>query len=257
MIKIDILENIGLVTLNNDKKLNVINEELIRQLKIAKVTFETHKNIDVILLKANKGVKVWSAGHDINELPKPGNDPLHRKDALPKLVRAIESFHAPVIAVIEGSVWGGACEMVMACDLIIAEKNSTFAITPSKLGVPYSVSGLINFIKTVPKHILNEMLFTAEPIKAESLHQYGVINKIVEKESLEEEALNYARKISTRSSLSIRSMKETLRVLSTVISIPTSEIERLEDLRREAYSSEDYEEGLLAVKNKRDPNFKK
>jgi len=43
---------------------------------------------------------------------------------------------------IEGSVWGGACELVMSCDMIIAGDDSTFAITPAKLGVPYNVTGV-------------------------------------------------------------------------------------------------------------------
>jgi hypothetical protein len=76
--------------------------------------------------------KVFSAGHDIRELPTNGRDPLTYNDPLRHVVRAIEHFPAPVIAMIEGSVWGGACELVMSCDMIIAGDDSTFAITPAK-----------------------------------------------------------------------------------------------------------------------------
>ncbi|WP_374487079.1 hypothetical protein [Zoogloea sp.] len=54
----------------------------------------------------------------MNESPGPGQDPLAWRDPLRKLIRDIENFPAPIIAMIEGSVWGGACETVFACDLI-------------------------------------------------------------------------------------------------------------------------------------------
>ena len=85
---------------------------------------------------AQSGVKVWSSGHDVYELPAGGRDPLGWDDPLRELVRAIEECPAPVIAVIEGGVWGGACEVAFACDLIIAAPSATFAVTPARLGVP-------------------------------------------------------------------------------------------------------------------------
>ena len=85
--------------------------------------------------------RVWSAGHDIEELPTDGRDPLGWDDPLPQLIREIEEYNAPVIAMIEGTVWGGACEVAFACDLVIATPATTFAVTPAKLGVPYNVVG--------------------------------------------------------------------------------------------------------------------
>ena len=53
-------------------------------------------------------------------------------------MRAIETLPLPVIAMIEGSVWGGACELAITCDLVIATPEATFALTPAKIGVPYN-----------------------------------------------------------------------------------------------------------------------
>ena len=82
----------------------------------------------------------------------------------------------PVIAMVEGSVWGGGCELVMSCDLIIASDDSTFALTPAKLGVPYNLSGALNFMKVADIHFIKEMLFTAQPITATSDSKTGVEN---------------------------------------------------------------------------------
>jgi methylmalonyl-CoA decarboxylase len=69
-------------------------------------------------------------GHDIEELPTDGRDPLGWDDPLPQLIREIEEYNAPVIAMIEGTVWGGACEVAFACDLVIATPATTFASPP-------------------------------------------------------------------------------------------------------------------------------
>ena len=90
-------------------------------------------------------------------------DPLGWDDPLRSLIREIEMFPAPVIAMIEGSVWGGACETIFACDLIIASPGTTFAVTPSRLGVPYNVSGVLTFFNAAPYRLVKEMAFTAKP----------------------------------------------------------------------------------------------
>ena len=60
---------------------------------------------------------------------------------------------------IEGGVWGGACELAMACDMVIAAENATFAITPARLGVPHNLSGIQNMIGSVPFVVVKENAF--------------------------------------------------------------------------------------------------
>ncbi len=55
-------------------------------------------------------------------------------DPLRILIRAIQEFPAQVIGLIEGSVWGGACEVAMACDILVTTPEAAFAITPAELG---------------------------------------------------------------------------------------------------------------------------
>jgi Enoyl-CoA hydratase/isomerase len=59
-----------------------------------------------------------------------------------------------VIAMIEGSVWGGATETVFACDFIVATETATFAVTPAKLGVPYNVGGMLTFLNATGLRIV-------------------------------------------------------------------------------------------------------
>ena len=67
-----------------------------------------------IVLRAAAGMHVWPAGHDINELPPGGRDPLGYNDPLEGLIRAIRTFPAPVIAMVHGTARGGAVDLVLS-----------------------------------------------------------------------------------------------------------------------------------------------
>lgn len=244
----------GIITMNDDAHRNVISNEFAHELIKILNGFRT-KQVRAVVLRANPGAKVWSAGHDISELPPPGHDPLHWSETLPHLVRVIQNFPVPVIAMIEGTVWGGACEMAMACDIVIASTTSTFAITPAKLGVPYNINGLSTFIRVINPHILNELLFTAQPLSAQRLAEAGAVNHVVSPEELEAFCGNLVAHICANSPQAISVMKKTVCALNSRQDLRVSEFERLQELRHAVYSSEDYAEGLDAIRDKRKAVF--
>lgn len=245
---------IGTITLNHDAKRNVLSEALVHQVVRAIAEFK-HKEVRCAVLRAAPGAKVWSAGHDVSELPEGGKDPLGWRDPLRHLIREIENFPGPVIAMIEGTVWGGACETVLACDIIIATPEATFAATPAKLNVPYNVSGLLTFLNAAHIHIAKEMLFTAQPIPASRLERMGIINHVSPVGEIEEFTYAMARSIAQNAPLSISVMKEQLRILAGAHSMSPQGFERIQGMRRVVYNSLDYAEGKLAFKEKRKPVF--
>lgn len=245
---------IGTITLNNPSKHNVLSEALVGDLLDALESMQDN-DVRVVILRAQPGAKVWSAGHDVNELPENGRDPLGWDDPLRHLVRSIENFPRPVIAMVEGGVWGGGCEVVFACDMIIAAPNATFAVTPARLGVPYNVSGMMTFMNAANLRIIKEMVFTAQPIGAERAERMGVINHLVSADELQAFTYEMANVITKNSPLSIRVMKEQLRVLTGAYPITPRGFEKVQSLRRHVYDSEDYREGIRAFKEKRIPTF--
>ena len=255
MLIIDIADSIGTITLDRESRRNALCEEMVQAFVAALASF-TAEGVRCVVFRAKPGSKVWSAGHDIDELPAAGLDPLAWRDPLRKLVREIETFSAPVIAMIEGSVWGGACETVFACDLILAATDATFAATPAKLNVPYNVGGLLTFLNAANLRIGKEMLFTADPIPAERLCSLGIINQVVDKAELEEHTYAMARRIAANAPLSISVMKEQLRILAGAHTMSPEDFERIQGLRRVVYNSADYAEGIRAFKEKRKPVFK-
>src|SRR5664280_922267 len=158
MVNANTSGNIGVITLNNPPKRNALSTQLINDL-CAALEEMRQQEVRVVVLRAPAGSKVFSSGHDVRELPTNGRDPMTYNDPLRRVIRNIELFPAPVIAMIEGSVWGGACELVMSCDVIVAADDTTFAITPAKLGMPYNISGVQNLLTTGGMSICKEMLF--------------------------------------------------------------------------------------------------
>ncbi|HEX5394413.1 MAG TPA: methylmalonyl-CoA decarboxylase [Rhodocyclaceae bacterium] len=254
MIHKKLAEGIGTITLNYDAKLNIFGAHMVDQIGDALAEFQ-REGARAIILRANKGVRVWSAGHNVEELPKPGQDPLQWADPLRKLVRDIQSVSAPVIALLEGSVWGGACEVVFACDLIVAASTVTLVATPARLGVPYNATGLMTYLNAAPLRVAKEMLFTARPIGAERLERLGMINHMVPAEDIETFCAELAADIARNAPLAVGVMKEQLTILSAAQAMSPYEFERMQGLRRVVYSSNDYAEGIQALMEKRSPVF--
>ena len=255
LIATDFADDIGSITLDNPAKRNALSAELVGGLVAALADFAQRK-ARAVVLRARPGAKVWSAGHDVGELPAGRRDPLGWDDPLRKLIREIEQFPAPVIAMIEGSVWGGACETVLACDLIVAAPGASFAATPAKLGVPYNISGMLTFLNAANVRIVKELVFTAKPMTAERAEQVGMINYLMPAEAIEAFTMELARTIAANAPLSIAVMKEQLRILAGARPISPQGFERVQGLRRLVYDSDDYLEGIRAFQEKRRPVFR-
>ncbi|HVO87584.1 MAG TPA: methylmalonyl-CoA decarboxylase [Casimicrobiaceae bacterium] len=210
-----------------------------------------------MVIRARPGAKTWSAGHDLTELPAPGSgsDPLSYFDPLERLIRAIAHFPAPVIGMIDGGVWGGAFELALVCDMLVGTRNVTFAITPTKIGLPYNSTGLMHFLTALGMNTVKEMFFTARPITAERALQLGILNHLVAEEELEPLTYEMARAVAANSPLCIGVIKEQLRIFGSAHALSPETFERIQSLRQRVIDSRDYREGTRAILEKRAPTF--
>ena len=253
VITTQLQDNIGTITFNNPEHRNVLSSALISEM-LQSIGALQKGRMRVLVIRAQKGAKVWSAGHDVHELP-PGRDPLAYNDPLVTVLRSIQSLPIPVIAMIEGSVWGGACDLALSCDILIGCHSAAFCMTPAKIGVPYNVSGILHFINIMGVNIAKEMFFTAEPLSAEQASKAGLLNHLVDDDKLEEFTYSMAGKITRNSPLSIGVIKEQIRLLASAHPLSPLTFERVQGLRRTVYDSKDYAEGIKAFLEKRTPVF--
>lgn len=254
LVRKELKSQVGTIIMDNPSKRNVLSEAMIDGITGALDGFR-QQGVRAVVLRATPGTKVWSAGHDVRELPDRGRDPLSWNDPLRVLVRAIQEFPTPIIALLEGGVWGGACEAAMACDILVATPDATFAITPAKLGIPYNLGGLLTLLNGVPLPVAKEMLFTAQPIPASQALNLGVINHIRPTDEIEQFVLGIAASIVANAPLSVTVMKEQMRLLSSAHSMSPEVFERIQGMRRIVYDSNDYQEGIDSFKAKRAPIY--
>ncbi len=251
-----IKDRICFVEMQNGAHFNCLSGDMCRELTDA--IREAYKAECVgIVLKAQSNKGVWSAGHDIRELPQNGEDPLSYDVPMERLLRCVQEVAIPVIACVDGSVWGGACDLCLSCDMIVSSDNATFAITPAKIGIPYNASGIMHFINQLGINKAREMFFLATPITAADALNVGLINRVCKIEDLdrvlEEQFLVPLRRNSV---MSVSAIKRQFRVLAKGMSaLPSENFEKINALRTKVYEGADYLEGIRSFLEKRTPQF--
>ncbi|MGO9902739.1 MAG: methylmalonyl-CoA decarboxylase [Solirubrobacteraceae bacterium] len=246
---------VGTITLRNERRRNALCKQMLAEMREVLDEF-AHQQVRAVVLRAGPDVKVWSAGHDIRELPRDGSDPMRYADPLEQALRAIRKHPAPVIAMIHGSVWGLATDLTLSCDFIVADRTAQFAITAVDLGLPYNASGIQNFIMRVGAHIARQMFFTSEPLPADAALQHGIINYLVDESELERYTYDLAERLAKKSPLAISVIKEQIRILAEAHPVSATTFERIEGLRNRVYDSDDYQEGIRAFLEKRPASFR-
>ncbi|MDT5134984.1 MAG: methylmalonyl-CoA decarboxylase [Mycobacterium sp.] len=253
-VRTEVLGQVGVITLDDERKRNALSAQMVNGVVAALQSLRA-EGVRAVVLRAAAGLQVWSAGQDIDELPRGGRDPLTYNDPLEQLLRAVRTFPTPVLAMVHGSVWGGAFDLVLSCDVLIADETATFAITPANLGLPYNTAGLLHFLGRLPINLTKEMFFTATPLDAEKAKEWLVVNHLVGSAELETFTFDLAATMASKSPLAIAVIKEQLRVLTDYQPVAAQVYERVQGLRREVYDSSDYLEGLNAFAEKRKPIF--
>jgi len=185
---------IATITLNRPDKLNAINKEMLEEFDRRIIEAGADDSIKVVLIAASG--RSFSAGFDMNEEIEEGIETaldwstvLCRDSAV---TMHVWSCPKPTIAVVQGYCLGGACEIAMACDMIVAAEDAQFGEPEIQYGSG-PVTLLMPFILGQKK--TNELLFTGDKIDANQALSLGLINKIVPRKDLESAARDLAQRI--------------------------------------------------------------
>jgi len=245
-------QGVRTVTMTHQERRNALGVALLDELLPAVEGADCR----ALILRAEPGVTTWSAGHDIDDLPVDGSDPLAWTSPVEHLVRAVRGAGFPVIAAVEGGAWGAACNLAFACDIIVATRTAEFAITPAKLGVPYHSEGVAQFLAAVSAPVAKAMFFTAEPLRADSAQLADTVFSVVDSsDELTASSERLARRIASLAPLSIKAIKAEINALTDARPLTADSFEQLTALRQRAWTSADFHEGLAAFCEKRAPDF--
>ncbi len=246
-------EGICTIKINNPQSLNALNAQVLQDLDSAFDLLSNDEEVSVIILTGEG--KAFVAGADIaymNELNVEQAKKFSEDGA--RIFRKIETLNKVVIAAVNGFALGGGCELAMACDFRIASEKAKFGQPEVGLGITPGFSGTQRLPRLVGLGRAKELIFTGGHIDAEEAYRIGLVNKVINKDSLMEETYALAKKIKSNSSSAIRYAKEAMnKGIETDIETGISIEANLFGL---CFAHRDQKEGMTAFAEKRRPNFK-
>jgi methylmalonyl-CoA decarboxylase len=246
-LRADLEDGVAVLRMNHPAKRNVLSAEMLDGMIAA---FAGFAGARAVIIRAGETDSVWSAGFDIAALSA-GHDPLAPDGKLHALFNCVADFPAPVIAMLHGSAWGGACDLVLRCDIVIADPTASLAFTPARIGLPYDRAGVANAAARAGAGIALEMFATAQPVAAERAYHFGLLNHLVPEAELEDFTYAMARRIAANAPLAVAAAKRQLRQQAAAM-VPTPPGA---DPRAAALASLDYREGVAAFLQRRPPRF--
>jgi enoyl-CoA hydratase/carnithine racemase len=178
-------EKIGLLTLNRPEKRNALSLELLEEFSSCLTQAARKKSAKVIIVKG--AGPAFCAGHDMKEiLDTPLNDIRRLFQTCLDLMLLIHSIPQPVIGQVHGIATAAGCQLVAACDLVVAAKDARFATPGVKIGL-FCTTPMVALSRAVGRKKALEMVLTGEFISAQEAMSHGLINRVVSKESLKTE----------------------------------------------------------------------
>jgi methylmalonyl-CoA decarboxylase len=234
LIKYNVKNDIATITMNRDEKRNALSDPMSNEI-IDGINAAQKAKARVIILRANPGVPVWCAGHDLADVPA---DIDINDNPLRSLLKHIEEVPIPVISMIEGAVYAGGALLAIYSDVVIAANNAIIVITGNKIGIPLPTEIYAYSLKVFGLHKIKELLFTASAITAQDAYVAGIYNHVVEQSGLEKFTYDLARKITACTPESNADSKLQLNTLSRSVGLTAGNIEMLERHRRKLIDSQ-------------------
>jgi len=243
---------VGLITLNRPKALNALNAALIGELAEALDAFEADEEIGAMVITGSE--KAFAAGADIKEMKDNTFAENYLNNFITEGWERITTCRKPVIAAVAGYALGGGCEVAMMCDFIIAADSAKFGQPEVTIGTIPGAGGTQRLTRLVGKSKAMEMCLSGRMMDAEEAERSGLVSRIVDAESLVEEAINTAEAIAKLSRPIVMMAKEAVDNAYEMTLAEGVHFERR--LFHATFSTEDQKEGMAAFADKRQPAFK-
>jgi len=208
LITQDIKENILRITLNNPISQNTLSLDIINNLKKIIINADTNKEVKVVIISSTG--KVFSAGHNLKEINSHRDDNDKGLEFFTTLINncsnlMLKIIHnsKPVIAEVNGVATASGCQLVASCDLAYASSVSQFATPGVNIGL-FCSTPMVALSRVIKNKQAMEMLLTGDLINSNKAKEAGLINNVFQEENLNKEVNLMAKKISNKSSLTLK-----------------------------------------------------
>jgi enoyl-CoA hydratase len=247
-------EEIAIVTIDRQKKLNALNTLLLKELEQGFARLSEDDELQGVIL-TGQGDRAFVAGADIEELADLDMQTGRRaSEQGQRVFSLIEKFPRPVLAAINGYALGGGCELALACHLRIASTNAKFGFPEVSLGIIPGFGGTVRLSRVVGLGRAVEMVLTGDMISADRAESFGLVSSVVDLNDLMKESKKLLGRITRHSPLAIQKARQSLYFACNARMIEA--LNRETDLFGQLSGGEDVKEGVSAFLEKRKPIFK-
>jgi len=247
-------ENIGWLTLNRPEQRNALSIELMAEMQNQLNLIAKDRTIHVVIIKGNG--PAFCAGHDLSEIVGKNYDLEHFRKIFSdcsKLMQTLHEMPQPVIAQVHGIATAAGLQLVASCDLAIASSETKFSTPGVKIGL-FCSTPMVPLSRIIGRRRALDMLFTGKLVPAKEALEFGLVNRVVEKENLEQETENWAKEIAQYSLFTLELGKKAF-YKQIDMSKPAA-YDYAKEVIAKNCTSEDAQEGMSAFLEKRKPEWK-
>ena len=240
-------DGVLVITMNRPEARNAMNKAVAEGIAAALDRLDAEPALRVAVLTGAGGT--FCSGMDLKGFLR-GESPVVEGRGFGGLV--LKPPVKPLIAAVDGYALAGGLELMIACDLVVANTSAKFGIPEAKRGLAAGAGGLMRLPDQIPYRVAMELALTGNFIDAERALTLGLINRISEGPAIEG-AMALAREITENGPAAVRVSKQ---IISESRGWPQSERwEKQDALLPQVFKSPDAREGAAAFAEKRKPNW--
>lgn len=241
---------VATLTLNRPAQRNRLENGDLKALLVHFETVNRDPDVRALVLTANTAGQpkpVFCAGYDIGGFDEPG----HGATFFEEIPDALAALRPVTICALNGSVYGGATDVVLACDLRIGLQGIEWRMPATALGLHYYPSGLQRYVSRFGLAAAKRAFLTARPFKASQLEAMGLFEAMVTAEEWDATVLALVQDILALAPLAVQETKKSLREIET----GQADVARLREREHMTSRSADFAEGRAAFAERRKPVF--
>ncbi len=252
-ILFEIKDSIGLITLNRPDKFNSFNREMALQMQ---ASLDECKNDSVRCVYITGTGKAFSAGQDIGELV--GENRIEIKQILSDhynpIVTRIRKLDKPVVAAVNGVAAGAGANIALCCDVVVAKESASFIQAFSKIGLIPDSGGTFFLPRLIGWQKASALSMLGDKVPAAEAEKMGMIYKVFPDENFSEESKKIALTLSQMPTKGLALTKQLLNI--SFHSTFEEQLQQEDIFQQRAAMTYDYNEGINAFFEKRQPVFK-
>jgi enoyl-CoA hydratase/carnithine racemase len=243
-------QDVTFLTLDRPEKRNALSHDLMAQLDSA-LTQIAASSARVVVLAANG--PVFCAGHDLSEMVGCSEEAYQELFSLcSRVMQQLRQLPQPVIARVHGLATAAGCQLVAACDLVVAAENAAFATPGVKIGL-FCTTPMVPLVRAIPAKPALEMLLTGKPITAQRAYELGLVNRVVPLQDLDTAVRELVDAILASSPLTVRIGKEAF--YQQIALDEATAYEQATEVMTGNAVRRDAQEGMKAFLEKRRPSW--